>query len=377
MPWLDRQRNIIDFTLSSLLRRKSKNAALLVVYIVVVFVLSSVMFFTHAIKREASIVLQGAPEIVVQRIIAGRHDLIPIGYAQRIGAIRGVRSAKVRLWGYYYDAVFGTNYTLMVPERFPHGEGTVAVGSGIARSTAFEEGTIMPLKSYDGSLLIFEIKEMLPGASELVNADLMLMGEPDFRRLFGIDPSLATDIVVEVINPREVGTIAAKIVRLLPDTRPIIRDEIIRTYDSVFNWRGGILLVIFFGGLLAFIIFAWDKASGLSAEEKREIGILKAVGWETADIIVMKFWEGLAVSLAAFLTGIVLGYVHVFLASSSLFEPVLKGWAVLYPKFRLVPFIDPLQVCTLFMLTVMPYTVATVIPSWRASTVDPDVVMRS
>jgi len=126
MPWLDRQRNIIDFTLSSLLRRKSKNAALLVVYIVVVFVLSSVMFFTHAIKREASIVLQGAPEIVVQRIIAGRHDLIPIGYAQRIGAIRGVRSAKVRLWGYYYDAVFGTNYTLMVPERFPHGEGTVA-----------------------------------------------------------------------------------------------------------------------------------------------------------------------------------------------------------------------------------------------------------
>lgn len=377
MQWLDRQRNIIDFTLSSLLRRKGKNAALLAVYIVVVFVLSSVMFFTHAIKREASIVLQGAPEIVVQRVIAGRHDLVPVEYAQKIGAIRGVRSARVRLWGYYYDAVFGANYTFMVPERSPYHEGTVAVGRGIARSGLFEEGTVMPLKSYDGSLLTFEIKETLTSESELVSADLMLMTEPDFRRLFGIGPSSATDIVVEVINPREVGTVAAKIVRLLPDTRPIVRDEILRTYDSVFDWRGGILLVIFFGGVLAFIIFAWDKASGLSAEEKREIGILKAIGWETSDIIIMKFWEGLSVSLAAFLAGILLGYVHVFFASSSLFEPVLKGWAVLYPDFRLVPFIDPLQVATLFMLTVMPYTVATVIPSWRAATVDPDVVMRS
>ena len=51
------------------------------------------------------------------------------------------------------------------------------------------------------------------------------------------------------------------------------------------------------GALFAFIILAWDKATGLSAEEKREIGILKAVGWETSDILLMKFWEGAAVSL--------------------------------------------------------------------------------
>jgi ABC-type lipoprotein release transport system permease subunit len=66
----------------------------------------------------------------------------------------------------------------------------------------------------------------------------------------------------------------------------------------------------------------------------------------------------------------------VFLASSVLFEPVLKGWAVLYPKFKLVPFIDASQVVTLFFLTVVPYTVATIVPSWRAATVDPDSVMR-
>ena len=50
--------------------------------------------------------------------------------------------------------------------------------------------------------------------------------------------------------------------------------------------------------MLAFAILAWDKASGLSAEEKREIGILKAIGWETGDIIRMKLWESLLIALA-------------------------------------------------------------------------------
>jgi ABC-type lipoprotein release transport system permease subunit len=41
-----------------------------------------------------------------------------------------------------------------------------------------------------------------------------------------------------------------------------------------------------------------------------------------------------------------------------------------------VPFIDPYQVATLFFLTVVPYTAATIIPSWGAATIDPDTIMR-
>ncbi len=377
MTWFDKQRNIIDFTLSSLLRRKGKNASLAVVYTLVVFLLASVMFFTYAIKREASVILRNAPEVIVQKLMAGRHDLIPESYIEKIADIRGVSSVRGRLWGYYYDPIFGANYTIMVPEDFPYGPGFVSVGSGLTRSSLAAEGNIIPFKSFDGKLMSFRIKEIIPSESELVSSDLVLMSEADFRKIFGFPDKYYTDIVLNVRNMKEINTVASKIVKLLPDTRPIIRDEILRTYDTVFNWRGGILLVTLFGAVMAFIIFAWDKASGLGAEEKREIGILKAIGWETSDIILMKSWEGIAVSLSSFLTGIVLAYVHVFFTSSTIFAPVLKGWAVLYPNFRLVPFIDPFQISTLFFLTVIPYTVATIIPSWRAATVDPDAVMRT
>jgi len=375
--WIERQRNILDFTLSSLLRRKRKNIALFSVYTLVVFFLASVLFFTQSIRKEASIILKASPEMIIQRLVAGRHELIPMSYIDKIRGIRGVSSVKGRLWGYYYDPIVGANYTLIVPEDGQLNTGKITIGEGISRTRLVFEGDMMEFRTYDGVLIDLEIKNRISSESELISSDLILISEADFRKLFGTPKEYATDLTLEVKNPRELTTIAVKIAELLPDTRQILRDEILRTYDAVFNWRGGILVVILLGAMLAFIIFAWDKASGLSQEERREIGILKAVGWETSDVILMKFWEGMVVSLSSFLAGILLAYIHVFFASSMLFEPVLKGWAILYPKFRIVPFIDASQITALFFLTVIPYTVATIIPSWRAATVDPDAVMRA
>ena len=59
---IEKHRNILDFTLSSLWRRLGKNLALVVVYTLVVFSLGSVMFFTQALKNEAAIILKGPPK---------------------------------------------------------------------------------------------------------------------------------------------------------------------------------------------------------------------------------------------------------------------------------------------------------------------------
>jgi ABC-type lipoprotein release transport system permease subunit len=374
---IEKQRNIIDFTLSALWRRKGKNLALAVVYTLVVFSLGSVMFFTQALKDEAATILRGTPEIIVQKLVAGRHELIPVAYAEKIKSIRGVQSVKDRLWGYYYDPIGRANYTLMVPEGMDLKEKEIVVGAGISRVRQVFRGNAMLLRTYDGKPISLLIKGILSPEAELLSSDLMLISAAGFRQLFGISGENATDLTVTVLNKKEIPTIAAKIVDKLPDTRAITRDEILRTYDAVFDWRGGIMIAILAGAVLAFLIFAWDKATGLSGEERREIGILKAIGWETADVLQMKFWEGMVVSLSSFFIGVILAYVHIFYASATFFEPVLKGWSVLYPEFRLTPFISGYQIAILFFFTVIPYTVATIIPAWRAATIDPDVIMRS
>jgi ABC-type lipoprotein release transport system permease subunit len=334
------------------------------------------MFFAHSIRTEAAAVLADAPELVVQRLVAGRHEMIPLSYIEKIRSIRGVKAVRGRLWGYYYDPVFGANYTLLVPEEFNLGEGNVAVGRGVARSGLAEVGNIMPFRTHLGNLFTLTVAQVLPTGAELVSADLVLLSQADFRTLFGVPPAMATDLVAEVVNPAEVSTIAGKIAKLLPDIRPIARDEILRTYEAIFNWRSGILLTLLSGAILVFFIFAWDKATGLSAEERKEIGILKAIGWDVEDVLMMKLWEGATISLTAFLTGVVLAYFHVFAGGAAFFVPVLKGWSVLYPEFHLLPALDFGQLSVLFFLTVIPYTVASIIPSWRAATAAPDTIMR-
>lgn len=58
-------------------------------YLLVIFMLASLQFFVTALKREAAIILSDAPDMIVQRLTAGRQDLVPAGYAAEIARIRG------------------------------------------------------------------------------------------------------------------------------------------------------------------------------------------------------------------------------------------------------------------------------------------------
>ncbi|MEW8626254.1 MAG: FtsX-like permease family protein [Candidatus Thiodiazotropha sp.] len=376
MSLLRKHRYFIDYTLGTMLRHKGKSLGLLTVYTLIIFMLASVMLFSHAMRSEAVTLLADSPEIVVQRIQAGRSVMMPAEYLERIGKLRGVTEKRGRLWGYYYDPAVKANYTVMASEQDQLSLNDIAIGNGIARTRGLSIGDYLTLRSYEGKAFSFKVMRLLESESELISSDLLLMNTEAYRRLFGIEASVYTDLVLSVRNPREIQKIAEKLTLLLPDSRPILREEILRTYESLFSWRQGVMLILLLGSVLAFVIFAWDKASGLSAEERKEIGILKAVGWETGEVMRMKFWEGAIISLIAFLCGYLAAYLHVFYTSAGLFEPVLKGWSVLYPSFQLSPSVDGLQLATLFFFTVLPYILATIVPVWRSSITDPDLVMR-
>jgi len=383
-----RQLKILDFALASLRRRKGKSLAIAVVFALTVAALGSVLLLTHALRQEAEQLLAGAPDLVVQRVAAGRHDLVPEDYQATIEAIPGVGRVIPRIWGYYYDALTGSNYTLqgsasagdeltLLAGRLPAGPGECAIGRGVADSRRVELGDDLILIDQSALGVSFQVVGVFTTGADMLTHDLIVMDPETLRQFFGFAPGMATDLSIEVYNRQEVSTVAQKIKRQLPDTRPITHTEIARTYDAVFSWRSGMLLSIFSVALVAFCILAWDKATGLSAEERREIGVLKALGWDTGDVLLLKFWEGMVVSLSAFLVGILAALIHVFWLGAPLLALVVKGWSVLFPEFRLVPYVDLQQIFTLAFLTIVPYLVSTVIPCWRAAVTDPDSVMRS
>ncbi len=374
--WLERQRSLIDYTLASLGRRRAKNLSLVLVYGLTVFAVASTLFLTEALRAEAAAVLSGAPDVVVQRLAAGRHDLIAAAEVEKLAGIRGVERAVGRRWGYLHRSVSQANLTVMVPERFWGADGEVVVGEGVARVEQLRPGASMRLTASSGEGLDLTVREIIPAETALVTTDLVLVSEATFLRLFEADPARFTDIALTVPNAREIPKVAEKVLRLVPGSRAITRPEMLRTYQSIFDWRSGLVTVVLSTAILAFALVAWDKAAGLSAEERREIGILKAIGWDVSDVLLVKAWEGAVVSAAAFTGGVVAAYLHVFVGSAALFAPVLEGWSVLTPRLHLTPAPGGLQLATLFFLTVVPYTAATVVPAWRSATTDPDAVMR-
>ncbi len=148
--WIERQRHLIDFTLSSLFRRKRKNAALVFVYMLVVFLLASVVFFVQSMKTESAAILKDAPDLIIQRMVAGRYEIIPISYLEPVRSIRGVSSVRARLWGYYYDPVVGANYTLMVPENPDLAPGKMIVGEGVSRVRLVNAGDTIEFRTLHG-----------------------------------------------------------------------------------------------------------------------------------------------------------------------------------------------------------------------------------
>jgi ABC-type lipoprotein release transport system permease subunit len=235
---------------------------------------------------------------------------------------------------------------------------------------------VLRLRGQTGEPFDLTVSGVAETSTPLESAALLRVSRATFRAITGMPDGQATDLALRVRNRRELPTITEKISQTLPSARPIIRDELARTYASVFNWRSGVIIAALLVPVLAFILFAWDKAAGLSPDERREIGILKAIGWETADVILLKVYEAVAVSLAAFLLGTVLAVAALALPQPLTVLPALLGWSTLYPPFRPMVALGAYQVTTLFFLAVFPYLVATLIPAWRAATTDPDLVMR-
>jgi len=379
---------ILEYALASLLRRPGKNLAILVVYTLMIAVLASVLFLTQALKKEAVEMLDDGPQLIVQKTMAGRHELIPVAAAELLAGISGVKAVTPRVWGYYYDALIEANYTLQAFEpdtgelnllqgRLPTGDDECALGSGVAEIRRIDIGDDLILIDHENIGQIYTVTGLFDSSSDLLTQDLVVMPIDSLRQFFGMPDQLATDLAVSVYNPNEIETIATKVKRLLPDSRPITQREILRTYHAVFDWRGGMMLALFSSAFLAFCILAWDKATGLSAGERREIGILKAIGWDTGDVLMLKFWEGLALSLLAFLVGVVISFLLIFFWGAPLLSDVLRGWSVLFPELRPTPFIDSYQVATLAFMTIVPYVASTIIPAWRAAIADPDDVMRT
>jgi predicted lysophospholipase L1 biosynthesis ABC-type transport system permease subunit len=186
----------------------------------------------------------------------------------------------------------------------------------------------------------------------------------------------ATDFAVDVFPPEESHVVAGAIVETLRGVRVIDRESLGRSFELTFDARAGLLSATLLPALLALLLLAWERLTGLADEERREIGVLKAIGWTTSDVLRARLIEAGLVALSGTLIGIALAYVHAFVLGAPLLAPALFGWSNLRPELVLAPSTDPFELLALLGAVVIPFAGISIVPAWRAANVDPDRLLR-
>ena len=388
-------KHFLIFALQSLLRRKAKNIFIFIVFTFMIFILSCVFIVSNALKNEMFVTLKSLPDITIQRIVAGRQTLIDVNRCEKISKIFGVKEVMPRVWGYYYLPSLGVNFSVVGVESFAKqyneslndivdkysdklisGDNMV-VGIGVLKmlKKLFFNNYLFFLKP-DGNLKKVKVVGAFKAQTALQSNDIILTDNELAREIFGIDENKAVDIVVKVANPKEITTIANKINLMFPDTRVITKDDLKSSYTNVFNYKSGIFLSLFIVSFFTFFVIIYDKISALNSEEKREVGILKAVGWKIDDILKVKFLEATIISVLAYLVAVILALWYVFGLNAPIIRDLFAGYSVLKPPFEL-PFVLDTGVLALIFFTTIPiYIAANIIPAWKIATLDADEVIR-
>jgi len=385
------KRSLLVFSLGALGRRKARSVALGGGLAFAVALVAAVLFLTESLRGEAERARAAQPDIVVQKLVGGRPTTIPAREAARLTGIPSVRSVTPRVWGYVFLPSLQGNVTIVGTSGAPlsvasgvlaegrdlrPGAHEMIAGVELARFLGMRPGDELGLPTTNAKAHPLTLVGTFRSSLDLYTADVVLCDEADARALLALPADDATDLAVTLANAAEARVVAATITDAIPGARVIERDLLARVYHLAYGRRAGFVLGASIPAILALLVLAWDRASGLGPDERKEIAVLKAVGWSTADVLWAKLLESLLVGAAATALGLLAGYAWIFWLGAPGIRPALVGWSVLYPRADLTPAVDVAQLLGIALAVLGPFALLSVVPAWRAASADPMETMR-
>jgi ABC-type lipoprotein release transport system permease subunit len=386
--------SILGFALRALSRRNARAFALGGGLAFAVALIAAVIFMTEALRGEAERAHAAHADIVVQKLVGGRPTTISASEAAKIADIPSVRSVTPRVWGYFFLPSLQGNVTIIGTAKdakpltvasgvlaegrdITPGEHEMIAGAELAQFLGLRPGDELGLPSWNFDAHALKLVGTFRSSLDLYTADVLICDEDDARALLDLPRGDATDLAVTLSNTSEARVVARTITDRLPGARVIERDLLARVYHLAYGRRAGFVLGASIPAILALLVLAWDRASGLGPDERKEIAVLKAVGWSTSEVLWAKLFESLLVGASATALGLLLGYAWIFWLGAPGLRPALVGWSVLYPRAALTPVVDLAQLLGISLSVMGPFALLSVVPAWRAATTDPLETMRT
>ncbi len=385
----------LHFMTLLLFKQKSKHIGAVLISVIIIFLLSSVLFISSSLQKTLLTTLESQSDFTVSRVQAGKAINTPVDWLDQIGEINGISKVAPRVYGRYFFAPREESFLIVGVDFFDEqsakelqnlvkgldlksflSKESMLVGSGVkAFLSAHYYKEAFSFKTPKGSFKKVQIYETLPSQSNLLANDMIIMPLELTREIFGMDENEVTDITFNVPNDAEWDNIIAKLHLLFYDVRVIEKREVQKAYENLYNYKGGLFLILYLVAMVTFMLILYQRYSMVYSTERKEIGILRAVGWSIKDVLKLKFYETAVVVLVSFILGVVLAYLYVFVWGAPLLSQIFLGGANLPNTVTFVPVMEFGLLGSIFLFYAIPFLAAVVIPAWKIAVTPPKEAM--
>ncbi len=395
--------NLASYALGNVLKYRTRSVAIILALFISTSILCSVEFIREGVITDVSASIDEGPDIVLQRLTGGRQTPIPDTWMTNVTNTSGVRMATPRVWG-YSDVGSGNLLTVMGVNATEYGSMLNAVGTDVLESGRFlnstdyrkmvvgqgivdimaaaaiplqvQEGTLLSLIAFDGELIEFEVIGIFNSDSKIYSYDLILTDLQSAREVLGYTNTSYTDLAIWTDFGADLNSVAFRLDNQLAEARVLTSDAIQDSMLKAYTNRAGFTALLWLIVLLAVVLLAFTASSAGSEEARREVGLLKALGFDTVDILEIRMLESVTVSLLGVSLGISFAIIFDFILGAPLLAGYILGWSLVLLHGGIPLGISFSTLFTVYAVGLVPILVAVVVPSWRNSITEPDIVLR-
>jgi ABC-type lipoprotein release transport system permease subunit len=355
---------------------------------------------SQGIRQQAEEAARSGADLYVAGRQFGRDVPVPVALAEDIRKIDGVTNVVPRIVA---RVVLGKEREEAVlvglpPTHFPAGvtcvEGDLprtgslnelVMGTELARRLGLHVGSLIPpfYHNPQGDR-VSKVVGLFQADAPVWQANLILATFPTAAAICAQD-GLATDLLV-YCRPGYQDAVRAALLqaRSLPvpgsENRVALRVTTREDLEALLPqgvWRREGIFNLHFVMAFAVGILTILVTSGFgTSERRREVGILKATGWQTDEILLRSLVESVLLSLAGAALAVVLAFVWLRLCNGYWIAGVFLAGVDVRPGFR-VPFrLAPVPVLLAFLVAAVLVLSGTLYSTWRAAVVPPRDAMR-
>lgn len=365
-------------------KQKTKYISIFILSTLTIFLLSTVIFIKSSLQNEILKTLESHNDFIIQKEFGGRIFDIENQLEDKLRNIYGVKNITKRVYGRYkflsedvYFTIIGVDFSNLNKELKNLGLQNISKDEMIV---GFEVDNLLKKYKYTNYYDFFlpnkeikkvKIAKVLEKESNIISSDIIILDINLARDILGINRDFSTNIAFDVPNELERANIKQKLQRLDLDLNIIQKEDILKKYETIFNYKGGVFLILYLVVLFAFIMILYQRYSQLSINERKQIAIFKAIGYSVRDIIKVKMSENFVVAFVSYLFGVLLAYFFVFILNAPILKNIFIDFSNIKNDFIIYPYIEFSTFVTLFLFFMVLFLSSVLIPVWKISAINP------